>query len=91
MSFIGMIIGGKLFDRYGARPVIFTGMGIYSVGMFLMSSTTHANTNIYQMLGYFMILGLCQGLTTMQIGTHVLKLAPEHLISRVTSMTNSGQ
>lgn len=90
MSFIGMVVGGKLFDRYGARPVVFSGMVIYSVGMFLMSGM-HVDTNSYLMIGCFMILGLGQGLTTMQIGTHVLKSAPEHLISRVTSLTNSGQ
>ncbi|MCM3022722.1 MDR family MFS transporter [Heyndrickxia ginsengihumi] len=90
MSFIGMLIGGKLFDKYGVKPVVFTGMALFSIALFCLSNI-QPNTNAYLMTGVITLMGLGQGLTTMQLGTHVLKSAPAKLISRVTTLTNSSQ
>ncbi|MEK4288216.1 MULTISPECIES: MDR family MFS transporter [Paenibacillus] len=90
ISFAGMIIGGKLFDKYGARPVVFSGLVLLSTGLFLLSRLQN-DTSVYVMISYFAIMGLGQGLTTMQLGTHVLKAAPKDLISRVTPLTASAQ
>lgn len=85
-----MIIGGKLFDKFGARPVVFSGLVLLSTGLFLLSRLQN-DTSVYVMISYFAIMGLGQGLTTMQLGTHVLKAAPKDLISRVTPLTASAQ
>lgn len=71
ISFAGMIIGGKLFDKFGARPVVFSGLVLLSTGLFLLSRLQN-DTSVYVMISYFAIMGLGKGLTTMQLGTHVL-------------------
>lgn len=90
MSYIGMTIGGRLFDKFGAKPVIFSGMAIYTVALFGLSHI-HADINIYLMTGCIGLMGLGGGLTTMQLGTHVMKSAPGKLISRVSTLTTSAQ
>jgi EmrB/QacA subfamily drug resistance transporter len=90
MSFIGMQIGGRLFDKYGVRPVVFTGLLLLSSALICLSGV-QIDTNIYLLIGYFSLAGLGQGLTTMQLSTHVLKSTPEKLISRVTPLTASAQ
>jgi EmrB/QacA subfamily drug resistance transporter len=90
ISFVGMIIGGKLFDKYGARLPVFSGLVLLSTGLFLLTRLQN-DTNVYVMISYLAIMGLGQGLSTMQLGTHVLKAAPKDLISRVTPLTASAQ
>ncbi len=90
LSFIGLQIGGKLFDKYGARPIVFAGLLILSAALYWLSQI-QVNTSIASLVTNLCILGLGQGLTTMQISTHVLKSAPAQLISRVTPITTSGQ
>ncbi|MBN7773525.1 MDR family MFS transporter [Clostridium aminobutyricum] len=90
MSFLGMIAGGKIFDKRGAKPVIFTGLLLLSLALFCLSGIK-ADTSIYLLIVVLAILGLGQGLTSMQINTYVLKSAPERLISRVTPMTAASQ
>lgn len=89
-SFIGMQIGGKMFDKYGARPVVFAGLSLLAASLYLLSGM-QSDTSIYWMMSYFAMMGLGQGLTMMQLGTHVMKSAPKNLISRVTPLTASTQ
>ncbi|MFD1676258.1 MDR family MFS transporter [Alicyclobacillus fodiniaquatilis] len=90
LSFVGMQIGGKLFDKFGARPVVCTGLAVLSAALYWLSRI-QADTNIFLLATNLALLGLGQGLTSMQISTHVLKSAPAKLISRVTPITTSGQ
>ncbi|AIQ70117.1 MDR family MFS transporter [Paenibacillus graminis] len=90
MSFIAMIIGGKLFDKIGARPVVFSGLVILSTALYLLSGL-QADTSVYVMMSYFAILGLGQGLGTMTLNNHILQSAPKDFISRVTPLISSGQ
>jgi EmrB/QacA subfamily drug resistance transporter len=90
MSFAAMMIGGKAFDKYGARPVVFSGLLILSTALYLLSGL-RTDTSIYVMMSYFAVLGLGQGLGTMTLNNHILQSAPKELISRVTPLTSTGQ
>ncbi|MBE1443850.1 MULTISPECIES: MDR family MFS transporter [Paenibacillus] len=90
LSTVGINLGGKLFDRYGVRPVAI--MGILSLsGSLLALTQVTANTSPLYIMCSFAFAGLGQGLTMMQINTHVLKSAPKELVSRVTPITTSAQ
>ncbi|WP_438434779.1 MDR family MFS transporter [Gorillibacterium sp. sgz500922] len=89
-SFLGMMAGGKWLDKRGTRPVVFTGLCVLSTAILLLSGL-RADTPEAAIIGFLILLGLGQGLTTMQVGTHVLKAAPKEWISRVTPLTSSSQ
>lgn len=89
-STIGINAGGKLFDRYGVRPVAFVGILSLSCALFALTQIT-AHSSPFYMMCSFAFVGLGQGLTMMQINTHVLKSAPLELVNRVTPITTSAQ
>ncbi|WP_239617974.1 MDR family MFS transporter [Cohnella mopanensis] len=90
LSTIGINIGGKLFDKYGVRPVAFVGITSLACALFALTQIT-ADTSPFYIMCSFAFVGLGQGLTMMQINTHVLKSAPKELVSRVTPITASAQ
>ncbi|MEK4670073.1 MDR family MFS transporter [Niallia sp. FSL R7-0271] len=90
LTTIGINLGGKLFDRYGVRPVAITGIISLSVSLFALTQLNAQTSPVYIMTS-FAFAGLGQGLTMMQINTHVLKSAPKELVSRVTPITTSAQ
>ncbi|MFC6650797.1 MDR family MFS transporter [Paenibacillus rhizoplanae] len=90
LSTVGINVGGRLFDRFGVRPVAI--MGILSLcGSLLALTQIDAQTSSLYIICSFAFAGLGQGLTMMQINTHVLRSAPKELISRVTPITTSAQ
>ncbi|MFC3745212.1 MDR family MFS transporter [Paenibacillus sp. GCM10012306] len=90
MSTIGINVGGKLFDRYGVRPVTFLGILSLAGALFALTHITTSTSAVYIMCS-FAFVGLGQGLTMMQLNTHVLKSAPIELVNRVTPITTSAQ
>ncbi|MFF2016960.1 MDR family MFS transporter [Paenibacillus sp. NPDC058177] len=90
MSTIGINVGGKLFDRYGVRPVAFIGILSLAGALFALTHIT-TSTNAFYIMSSFAFVGLGQGLTMMQLNTHVLKSAPIELVNRVTPITTSAQ
>ncbi|WP_194233759.1 MDR family MFS transporter [Paenibacillus donghaensis] len=90
LSTVGINLGGKLFDRFGVRPVAL--LGILSLaGSLLALTQITAHSSAFYVMCSFAFAGLGQGLTMMQINTHVLKSAPKELVSRVTPITTSAQ
>lgn len=89
-SGIFMPIGGRLFDKVGARPLAFTGLGIISTGLFLLSRIT-VDTSLAMILLSLFLMGSGMGLTMMPVNTHVLNSAPRRLVSRVTPLTTAAQ
>ncbi|MGP7817077.1 MDR family MFS transporter [Niallia sp. 01092] len=89
-SAIFMPISGRLFDKVGARPLAFTGMGIISAGLFLLSRTT-VDTSLVMIIVCLFMMGAGMGLTMMPVNTHVLNAAPRKLVSRVTPLTTAAQ
>ncbi|HEU5317625.1 MAG TPA: MFS transporter, partial [Chloroflexota bacterium] len=85
-----MPIGGRLFDRIGARPLVATGLVLASTALWLLSRISGATTaaDLRLPLG---VMGAGMGLMMMPLGTHLLNAAPRHLVSRVTSLTGALQ
>ncbi|WP_223067574.1 MDR family MFS transporter [Paenibacillus caui] len=89
-SAVFMPVGGRLFDKLGARPLAFTGLGIISVALYLFSRIT-VDTSLGMILLSLGLMGCGMGLTMMPLNTHVLNAAPPKLVNRVTPLTTAAQ
>ncbi|MCJ8011791.1 multidrug efflux MFS transporter [Paenibacillus sp. KQZ6P-2] len=89
-SGIAMPIGGKFYDKYGARPVAFIGLIIIAVMLFLLGHID-ANTSLSTIMPILGGMGFGMGLSMMPLNTHVLNAAPRQIVSRVTSLTSALQ
>jgi len=85
-----MPIGGKLSDRFGARPLVIAGMTITTVAAFLLSNISADDGKIAILLSLG-LLGAGMGLFMMPLNTHLIQSAPLNLVGRVTSLTNAAQ
>ena len=85
-----MPIGGKLFDRIGARPLVFTGMSVITCSLYMLSRIS-ITTNLSYIMICLGMLGGGMGLSMMSINTHVLQAAPKKLVTRVTPLTAAAQ
>ncbi|NBD23091.1 DHA2 family efflux MFS transporter permease subunit [Paenibacillus glycinis] len=81
---------GRLADKLGARPLVFTGMSIMSVALLLLSRID-IDTGVIALMFPLFLMGCGMGMSIMTINTHVLKSAPRELISRVTPLTSATQ
>lgn len=89
-SMVFMPIGGKLFDKWGARPLAITGLTLISIGLFLLSQIT-VDTAMFMIILPLILMGAGMGLTMMPLNTHVLNSAPRRLVNRVTPLTSATQ
>ncbi|TVY01345.1 DHA2 family efflux MFS transporter permease subunit [Cohnella terricola] len=85
-----MPIGGKLSDRFGARPLVMVGMTITTVAAFLLSNISADDGKLAIMLPLG-LLGAGMGMFMMPLNTHLIQSAPLNLVGRVTSLTNAAQ
>ncbi|CAM4039854.1 MDR family MFS transporter [Saccharibacillus endophyticus] len=85
-----MPIGGRLYDRVGARPLAVTGLGLITAALTLLSRITPDTQLVYIILSLVMV-GAGMGLSMMSVNTHVLQSAPKKLVSRVTPLTTAAQ
>ena len=90
MSGLFMPLGGKLFDKFGARVLAIVGIGFIAGGLFLLSQVAAATAGWY-VIASLMLMGAGMGLSMMPVNTHILKAAPRKLVSRVTSLTTAAQ
>lgn len=90
MTGIFMPIGGKLFDKFGARIVCVVGIAFVAAGMFYMSQI-QADSGASYVITAIMIMGVGMGLSMMPVNTHILKAAPRRLVDRVTPLTSAAQ
>ncbi len=86
-SFIGMTVGGRIFDKYGTKLAAIPGFLMTGLSLILLAQTTNT-TAITYVLSSIVLLGLGQGLVNMQVNNHALQAAPMNLITRVTPMSN---
>ncbi|MEK5393005.1 MDR family MFS transporter [Margalitia sp. FSL K6-0131] len=86
-SFVGMTMGGRIFDKYGTKFAAIPGFLMTGLSMILLAQITN-ETSINYLLTSIILLGLGQGLVNMQVNNHALQSAPLNLISRVTPMSN---
>lgn len=87
---IAMPIGGKLFDKLGARPLVIAGLSLVTLAAFILSGI-QADDGVVMLMLPLVLLGLGMGLSMMPLNTHLIQAAPQNLVSRVTSLTNAAQ
>jgi EmrB/QacA subfamily drug resistance transporter len=85
-----MPLGGRLFDKIGARPLALAGITAIATALFMLSRIS-ADTELSRIIICLMLIGLGMGLSLMSINTHMLQSAPKQLISRVTPLTAALQ
>ncbi|MCO7127249.1 DHA2 family efflux MFS transporter permease subunit [Sporolactobacillus shoreicorticis] len=85
-----MPIGGRLFDRLGARPVVATGLIFVTSAAYFLSGIS-ASDGSRALILPLALLGAGMGLSMMPLNTHIIQAAPEQIVSRVTSLTNAFQ
>ncbi|WP_276355070.1 DHA2 family efflux MFS transporter permease subunit [Cohnella caldifontis] len=83
-------IGGRLYDKWGIKSVALTGFAILSVGMFLMSTVTD-RTSVWTIGIYMVVIGASVGFCVVPLNMNLLKLSPQHLTGRVSSLSSSVQ
>ncbi|MCC3374692.1 DHA2 family efflux MFS transporter permease subunit [Cohnella sp. REN36] len=89
-SAVFMPIGGRLSDRFGARPLVLAGMVITTVAAYLLS-TISGDASVSTFLLPLALLGAGMGLFMMPLNTYLIQSAPQNLVGRVTSLTNAAQ
>ncbi|WP_042163523.1 DHA2 family efflux MFS transporter permease subunit [Paenibacillus gorillae] len=87
---IAMPIGGRLYDRVGARPLVFTGLLFAGIGAFLLSFIDPSNSP-WTFLVPRALIGLGMGMSFLALNTHLIQNAPRELVGRVTSLTSAAQ
>ncbi|OCT15606.1 MFS transporter [Paenibacillus pectinilyticus] len=85
-----MPIGGYLFDKIGVRWLVVIGLSLVSGAIFQYShmDLTTQRTDLILPLA---MAGAGMGLMMMPINSHLIKKAPQDLVSRVTSLTSAMQ
>ncbi|MCJ8014147.1 multidrug efflux MFS transporter [Paenibacillus sp. KQZ6P-2] len=87
-AMIFISVGGKLYDKFGARPVSLAGFTIVTIALFMFAQLGQNTSPIWILLPLFLI-GAGMGLTVMTLETYVLSSAPYNLVGRVTPLTTS--
>ncbi|MDB5074591.1 MAG: family efflux transporter permease subunit [Chloroflexi bacterium] len=85
-----MPIGGALFDKIGARPLVVVGGALMAIATFLLTQVSPSTQGTDLILPLVMY-GIGMGLMLMPLNTHLINAAPRDLVSRVTSLTNALQ
>jgi len=89
-SGIMMPISGRLYDKFGARPLAIVGLAIVSGTLFTLSHLSIDSNKTFFILCQIS-MGLGMGTTMMALNTHVLQSAPRELVNRVTPLTSAAQ
>jgi len=82
-----MPIGGKLFDRFGAKPVIIPGLIILTWSTYELSRLT-MDTGSGTVMGLLAIRGIGLGLAMMPSTTAGMNSIPVQLVARASALSN---
>lgn len=82
-----MPVGGKLFDRYGARGIVMAGLAICAVTTFAMADFNEA-TAFSVMIAWTMMRGVGMGLSLITVTTAGMVKIPMAKISRASALGN---
>lgn len=85
-----MPIGGYLFDKIGVRWLVVVGLTLVS-GAIYQYSHVDLTTEGKDLLLPLIMAGAGMGLMMMPLNSHLIKKAPQDLVSRVTSLTSAMQ
>ncbi|MGF9913097.1 MDR family MFS transporter [Paenibacillus ehimensis] len=83
-------LGGRLFDRFGVKPLVIAGSAIVSLGAYLLSKLS-ADTGLEQLIVPLLLAGSGQALFGMSLNAYIMKSSPQELVNRVTSLTTASQ
>ncbi|MCL4370909.1 MAG: DHA2 family efflux MFS transporter permease subunit [Chloroflexi bacterium] len=86
-STVTMPISGKLFDRFGPRPVVVTGLLLMGYSTWELSFINLATSN-GELTRILIERGLGMGLVMMPVMTVAMNSVPPALIARSSSLTN---
>ncbi|ANE46177.1 MFS transporter [Paenibacillus swuensis] len=89
-SGIFMPLGGRLFDKIGARPLAITGLTAVTLALIMLSQIT-IDTSLPYIMGALILMGGGMGCSMMPLNTHILQAAPRSLVHRVTPLTTAAQ
>ena len=87
---IFMPLGGILFDKIGARPLVLVGGAIMAIASFILA-TVSVHTQGRDLIVPLFMYGAGMGLTLMSLNTQLINAAPRRLVGRVTALTNALQ
>jgi len=85
---IMMPIGGKLGDKFGAKPLVIAGSAITAFATYLMSSL-NINTPMMFISLLLVIRAFGLGISMMTASTEGMNSVPHHLISRATAVNST--
>jgi EmrB/QacA subfamily drug resistance transporter len=83
-------IGGALFDRIGARPLVVIGAAVMAVAGFMLTTVSTA-TSGWNLVLPLALYGMGMGLMIMSLNTQVMNAAPRALVGRVTALSTALQ
>jgi EmrB/QacA subfamily drug resistance transporter len=86
-STVTMPISGKLFDRFGPRPVVVTGLLLMGYSTWELSFLNLSTSN-GELTRVLIERGLAMGLVMMPVMTVAMNSVPPQLIARSSSLTN---
>ncbi|OPH58960.1 MFS transporter [Paenibacillus ferrarius] len=89
-SAVMMPIGGYLFDKIGVRWLVVVGLSLVS-GAIFQYSHVNLTTEGSDLILPLIMAGAGMGLMMMPLNSHLIKKAPQDLVSRVTSLTSAMQ
>lgn len=84
---ITMPIGGKLFDKFGAKPVVVPGLILLTYSTYELSTIT-LDTSTTSIMWLTVIRGLGMGLAMMPATTSGMNSVPVHLVGRASALSN---
>jgi EmrB/QacA subfamily drug resistance transporter len=87
---IFMPLGGALFDRIGARPLLLVG-GVFMIVAGFMLAQVSVTTQGHDLILPLFLYGVGMGLSFMSLNTQTINAAPRALVGRVTALTNALQ
>jgi EmrB/QacA subfamily drug resistance transporter len=83
-----MLVGGRLFDRIGARPLVLGGTMLVTISSWLLTHVSASTTGL-DIFWPLALRGAGIGIMMMGLNTHVINVAPRAMVSRVTALTQS--
>lgn len=86
-STVTMPISGKLYDRFGPRPVVAGGLLLMAYSTWELSFLNLATSDA-TLIRVLIERGLAMGLVAMPVMTVAMSSIPPHLIARTSSLTN---
>jgi len=86
-SFVSMNLSGKLYYRFGPRPLVLFGMGLMTITSWQLSLVTLETSTAW--IGLLASMrGFSMGFMMMPVQTAAYNTVPQHKIARATALTN---